>query len=303
MYRVLIAILSVGLLAVGRPADAALSVLTTTTDLAAIAQAVGGELVDAESLTPGTRDPHFAEARPSMIRKIYGADLLLVVGAQLEIGWLPAALQAGRNARLTPGNPGYLDLSATVRLLDVRTGEISRAMGDVHAAGNPHYWLDPRNGRPVARAIAARLVELDPENAGAYQQRLGAFEQQLDQGLGRWRAAMAPFAGRKFLSYHRSMIYLADAFEFELVGEIEPLPGISPTASHLADLVNGVRADNVAGILIEPFYDPKPAEFVGRQTGAPVIVVPQSVGALPGIATYFDLFDAIVAAFARAGTT
>lgn len=282
-------------------AQADLNVVTTTTDLAALAEAVGGETVSVAALTPGTRDPHFAEAKPSMIRKVNRADLVLAIGAELEVGWLPAALEAGRNPAVYPGQDGFLDLSQSVELLDVPIGPVTRAMGDVHQSGNPHYWLDPANGARMARTIAARMVLLDPENAGAYRTRLGEFEKTLEDKRAEWRAALQPLAGQAFVQYHRSLTYLARAFALRIVDEIEPLPGISPSVSDLVALTAVMEQEQVHGILIESYYDRRPAEFLSEKTGAAVIALPQSVGARPEIETYFDLMDAIVAAFRAAG--
>jgi len=171
-------------------ASAALRVETTTQDLAAIAKAVGGEHIEVHNLTPGGRDSHFAVAKPSMIRQVYQADLLLVIGADMEIGWLPPLLQSARNNRVQPGNPGYLDLSESVPLLGKIPGPVSRTMGDIHAKGNPHYWLDPRNGVRMAKVIAERLGQLDPEHTVDYQKNFGVFEKTINEKLVDWRKAL-----------------------------------------------------------------------------------------------------------------
>jgi zinc/manganese transport system substrate-binding protein len=286
-------------LAFGKPATA-LNVVTTTTDLAAIARAVGGDHVNVTSLTRGTRDPHYAEAKPSMIRKIYAADVLLLIGADLEVGWLPAALQAGRNGKVLPGGPGHLDLSKAVSLLDVPAGAVTRAMGDVHAGGNPHYWLDPLRGASVAKAVADRFTQLDPAHAQEYGAALKAFENTLRRRLQRWRQATASLKGKKVLSYHKSFIYLAAAFGFTIAGEVEPLPGIAPSARHLRSLIARIKAEKIEVLIMEPYYDRRGAQFLHEKTGITVVVLPQSVGASPEIKTYFDLFDGIVEAFRKA---
>jgi len=210
------------LLMISLTSHAALQVVTTSQDLAAIAEAVGGEQVQVKSLTQGTRDPHFAAAKPSMIRKVFRADLLLVIGADMEIGWLPPLLQSARNAQVQPGNPGYLDLSSVVPLLGKTSGPVSRAMGDVHAKGNPHYWLDPRNGMRMAQAIANRLGELDPSHKDDYQQRFKDFAQTMDNKLPAWKTGLALLKGTPVIAYHKSFVYLADAFGFRIVDEVEP---------------------------------------------------------------------------------
>lgn len=275
---------------------AALQVVTTTQDLAAIAQAVGGEQVEVQSLTQGTRDPHFATAKPSMIRQVFGADLLLVIGADMEIGWLPPLLQSARNSRVQPGNPGYLDLSSAVVLLDKISGPVSRSMGDVHAKGNPHYWLDPRNGLRMAQAIATRLSEMDPAHKDDYQRRLNTFEQIMGTKLPLWQAELAPLKGKQVIAYHKSFIYLADAFGFQIIDEIEPMPGITPGASTLSTLVERIKTEHIGLLIMEPYYERRSANYLNEQTAIRMVVLPQSVGAQTDINTYFDLFDAIVAA-------
>lgn len=279
----------------------ALRVVTTTQDLAAIAEAIGGEQVEVQSLTLGTRDPHFATAKPSMIRKVFRADLLLVIGADMEIGWLPPLLQSARNARVQPGASGYLDLASVVPLLGKSTGPVSRAMGDVHAKGNPHYWLDPRNGKRMAQAIATRLAELDSAHKDEFQQRFNAFTQTMDNSLQTWHTALAHVKGKPFVAYHTSFVYLADVFGFRIVDEVEPKPGIAPSAASLSALVARIQNDDIGFLIMEPYYERRSARYLNEQTGIRTAVLPQSVGAQPDINTYFDLFDAIVAVLNNAG--
>lgn len=280
---------------------AALRVVTTTQDLAAIAEAMGGEQVAVQSLTLGSRDPHFAAAKPSMIRKVFRADLLLVIGADMEIGWLPPLLQSARNARVQPGAAGYLDLSNVVPLLGKSSGPLSRAMGDVHAKGNPHYWLDPRNGIRMAQAIATRLAELDAAHKDQFQQRFDAFKQTMENNLQTWHTALAHLKGKPFIAYHTSFVYLADVFGFRIVDEVEPKPGIAPSAVSLSALVARIQNDDIGFLIMEPYYERRSARYLTERTGIRVAVLPQSVGAQPDINAYCDLFDAIVAALNDAG--
>ncbi len=282
---------------------AALRVVTTTEDLAAIARAIGGAAVDVVSLTPGTRDPHFAEAKPSMIRKVSRAELLILIGADMEIGWLPPLLQSARNGRVQRGAAGYLDLSLVVSLLGKITGPVSRAMGDVHAKGNPHYWLDPRNGVRMARAIATRLGELDPPGQADYQARLAAFEQTLEQKLKEWQTTLTPIRGQAVVAYHTSFVYLADAFGFSIVDEVEPMPGIAPSAAHLSQLVQRIKSEQIDLLIMEPYYERRSGRYLHDQTGIQIAVLPQSVGALPQIETYVDLFDHIVTILTQTGSS
>ncbi len=282
-------------------AQANLNVVTTTSDSAAIVQMIGGEHVQVQSLTLGTRDPHFAEATPSMIRRVHQADLLVLIGADLEIGWLPPLLEAARNSRVLLGARGYVDLSTSVLLLDKPTGTVSRAQGDVHANGNPHYWLDPRNGLRMAQMISVRLGEIDPTHAADYRARLEAFQQELERRLPVWQASLASLKGKPVLAYHKSFVYLADAFGFQIVAEVEPKPGIPPNASHLQQLIATIHTRKISALIMEPYYERRSAEYLAQQTGVKVVVLPQSVGAQPGIATYFELFGAVIAAFKTAG--
>jgi len=279
---------------------AALRVVTTTQDLAALAKVVGGDQVNVESLTLGTRDPHFAVARPSMIRKVFRADLLLVVGADMEIGWLPPLLQSSRNAETLPGNTGYLDLSTTVPLLGIQAGPVSRALGDVHAKGNPHYWLDPRNGVRMAQAIATRLAMLDPSHAADYQRRFERFAEEMVVKQNEWRAQLAYLEGRPVIAYHKSFDYLAGFFGFIIVDEVEPKPGIAPSASSLSTLIARISREEIGVLVMEPYYERRSARYLNEQTGIDVAVIPQSVGAEDDITTYVILFDRIVEAFEEA---
>jgi zinc/manganese transport system substrate-binding protein len=284
-------------LALPTASHAALRIVTTTQDVAALTEAVGGEDVEVESLTPGTRDPHYAVARPSMIRRVFRADLLLVIGADMEIGWLPPLLQSSRNPRVQPGNPGYLDLSVAVPLLGIQTGPVSRAMGDVHAKGNPHYWLDPRNGVRMARAIAARLGELDPSHAADYQRRFKAFEEEMEAKLSGWRDELRSLEGKPVIAYHTSFEYLADFFGFSIVDEVEPKPGIAPSAASLGALITRIEQEQIGVLIMEPYYERRSARYLSEHSGLRVVVLPQSVGAEDDITTYFELFDRIVEVF------
>lgn len=273
---------------------ARLDVVTTTADLAAIARAVGGDAVEVESLTSGASNPHFAEAKPSMIRRVSRADALFVVGAGLELGWLPPLLENARNAKVLPGAPGYVDLSTSVELLDKRAGPVSRAQGDVHAQGNPHYWLDPRNGVRMAQAMAERMAQLDGGHAEAYRARARTFARDIDARLPGWRAALAPLKDKPVLAYHTSFAYLAQAFGFRIVDQVEPKPGIPPNAAHLASLVARIKALHIRLLLAEPYYERRSGEYLAAQSGIKLAFVPASVGTEARIKDYPALFDAIV---------
>jgi zinc/manganese transport system substrate-binding protein len=282
------------------PAHAATKVVATTQDLESIVKEVGGDKVETESLAKGYQDPHFVEAKPSFILRLNRADLLVVVGRELEIGWLPALINQARNAKIQPGANGYLDASLSAKILDIPTGAVTRAEGDVHPQGNPHYWLDPGNGRRIAKAVQERLSQLDPANAAVFAQREADFERRLTEAEQRWRTAMAPFKGLKVVTYHRSWPNFADAFGLNVVGYVEPKPGIPPSPSHTLDLIQQMKRDNVKLIIIEPYFDPKTPNSIGSQTGAQVVTLAPSVGGEKEVVDYFKLFDYDIAKLSAA---
>ncbi len=240
------------------------------------------------------------EAKPSFILKLQKADLLIVVGRELEIGWLPPLIQQSRNARVQVGADGYLDASQGVRILEIPTGQITRAMGDVHPLGNPHYWLDPENGRAIAKTIADKLSQFRPNDRAYFDQRLAAFGARLTDAEKRWLAVMAPYKGTKVVTYHRSFPNFADRFGLDIVGYVEPRPGIPPSPSHTLDLIQEMKRQNIRLILVEPYFDLKTPESIARATGATVLVVPPSVGGVQEAADFFGLFDYDVTLLANA---
>jgi zinc/manganese transport system substrate-binding protein len=272
-------------------AEAALNVVTTTSDLASIVSEVGGDKITVESLARGYQDPHFVEAKPSFVLKLNKADLLVVVGRDLEIGWLPALINQARNARIQPGADGYFDASLTVKILDLPTGQLTRAMGDVHPLGNPHYWLDPENGRAIAKAVQAKLSQKDPANAPYYAQRAADFDRRLSEAQQRWKSMMAPYKGIKVVTYHRSWANFADAFGIDVIGYVEPKPGIPPTPQHTLDVIQAMRAQGIKLIIVEPYFDSKTPNSIASQSGGNVLVLPPSVGGVPAASDYLKLFD------------
>jgi len=272
-------------------AEAALNVVTTTSDLASIVSEVGGDKIAVESLARGYQDPHFVEAKPSFVLKLNKADLLVVVGRDLEIGWLPALINQARNARIQPGADGYFDASLTAKILDLPTGQLTRAMGDVHPLGNPHYWLDPENGRAIAKAVQAKLSQKDPANAPYYAQRAADFDRRLSEAQQRWTSMMASYKGIKVVTYHRSWANFADAFGIDVIGYVEPKPGIPPTPQHTLDVIQAMRAQGIKLIIVEPYFDSKTPNSIASQTGGTVLVLPPSVGGVPAASDYLKLFD------------
>ena len=285
------AVLAAALFAAAGRAEAALNVVCTTSDLASIVSEVGGDKVTVDSLARGYQDPHFVEAKPSFVLKLNKADLLVVVGRDLEIGWLPALINQARNAKIQPGADGYFDASLTAKILDLPTGQITRAMGDVHPLGNPHYWLDPENGRRIAKAVQAKLAQKDAANAAYYAQRAADFDRRLTEAQQRWTSMMAPYKGIKVVTYHRSWANFADAFGIDVIGYVEPKPGIPPTPQHTLDVIQAMRAQGIKLIIVEPYFDSKTPNSIASQTGGKVLVLPPSVGGVPAASDYLKLFD------------
>lgn len=289
----------------GSFAQTKLNVMTTTEDLASIARDVGGERVTVESIARGYQDPHYVEAKPSFILKLQKADLLVVVGRELEIGWLPPLIQQSRNAKIQPGAQGYLDASLHAQILEIPTGQITRAMGDVHPLGNPHYWLDPENGKVIAREIVAKLSQFRPNDKAYFEQRLADFTNRLNDAEKRWAAMMTPYKGLKVVTYHRSFPNFTDRYGLDVIGYVEPRPGIPPSPGHTLELIQEMKRQNVKIIMVEPYFDRKTPNAIARETGARVVVLAPSVGGTKEVTDYFKLFDydinSMVAAIKESG--
>ncbi len=255
-----------------------LKVVTATTDLASLTEEVGGDRVSVESIARGYQDPHFVEAKPSFILKLHQADLLISVGLQLEIGWLPPLITQSGNPRIQMGAAGYLDASQFAEILEIPTGVVTRAMGDVHPLGNPHYWLDPENGRRIAQGIERKLAEIRPSDASYFEQRFQSFSGRLSDAEKVWDEKMKPFRGRKIVTYHRSWPNFAKRFGLDVVGYVEPRPGIPPTPGHTVELIAMMKRDSVKIIAVEPYFDLKTPNSIARNTGGQVVVLLPSVG-------------------------
>jgi zinc/manganese transport system substrate-binding protein len=266
-------------------------VVTTTEDLAALVREVGGDKVSVEALAKGYQDPHFVEPKPSFILKLHDADLLVVIGRELEIGWLPPLLTQSRNAKIQLGAPGYLDASTGVRILEIPTGQITRAMGDVHPAGNPHYWLDPDNGRIIAKALVEALGRIAPNDRATFDQRYADFDRRLTEAQKRWTAAMAPYKSTKVVTYHRSWPNFTERFGLDVIGYVEPKPGIPPSPSHTIELIAEMKRQQVKLILVEPYFDLKTPQSIAREVGGQVLVLTPSVGGVKEATDYIGLFD------------
>ncbi len=282
------------------PASAsALRVITTTPDLASIAQAIGRDKIQVESLAKGIQNPHFVDAKPSLIVKLMKADLFIQTGLELEIGWAPLLVQSSGNKNIQPGSKGFLDASAAVSPMEVPQNP-NRSMGDVHPGGNPHYLADPENGKLVAKAVAEKLSTLSPTDRADFDQNLKNFETLVDSNIKQWKAMMQPYGGVKFVSYHRVYPYFAARFGLISTDEIEPKPGIPPTASHSADLIARMKAERIPLILTEPWFEARSAEFISKQTGASLVVMALMPGAAPEAKDYLSAIDYNVRSIVRA---
>jgi ABC-type Zn uptake system ZnuABC Zn-binding protein ZnuA len=278
-------------LSVPTVAHSQLKVVTSTTDLFDIASAVGGDKVKASHIGEGFQDPHFIEAKPSFVLQLRNADVWAFVGLDLEIGWMPLLLDGARNPKIQLGGSGYVDVSKAMPVIDVPRGSVDRSMGDVHPFGNPHYWLDPENGRRIAKLFLAKFSELDPKNAAEYAANEKAFETKLGAAETAWQAQLATIKGKPVVAWHTSWNYFAEYTGMRIVAYMEPKPGVPPSPSHLLQVVQAVKASGAKVIIMEPFYDRKVADLVARQTGATVLILPPSVGGVPGITSYLQLMQ------------
>jgi zinc/manganese transport system substrate-binding protein len=273
------------------PAGAQLKVVTSTTDLYDIAKAVGGNRITATHIGEGYQDPHFIEAKPSFVLQLRNADVWAFVGLDLEIGWMPLLLDGARNPRIRQGGSGYLDVSRAIPLLDVPRGNIDRSQGDVHPLGNPHYWLDPENGRRIARLFRTKFTELDPGGAAVYDANEKNFEARLNASERSWSDELAKIKGQPVVAWHTSWRYFAEYTKMNIVGFMEPKPGVPPSPAHLAGLIQTMKRTGAKVIIMEPFYNRKTADFVAARTGAKVLIIPPSVGGVKGVNDYIAMMN------------
>ena len=281
-------------------AHAKLNVVATTPDLAAIAKEIGGDNIDLTTLAKPTEDPHFVDAKPSFIVKLNRADVLIEGGAELEIGWLPALLDQSRNEKLASGAPGHVACAQGIQLLEVPS-TLDRSKGDIHAAGNPHYVIDPMNGRQVAQRIADAFCGLDAKSGDSYRANLKRFTDALDAKMVEWQRALAPFKGREIVAYHNSWPYFGERFGLKIDLFLEPKPGIPPTPAHLAEVILQMKDRKVNVIIVDPYLNRRTAETVARNTGAEVIDVAQFPGGVKGTeGGYLQLIDYLVNSLAKA---
>ena len=269
-------------------------VVTTLSDLGSLVKEIGGDKVDVESLVKGTQDPHHIEVLPSYMVKLRRADLFVMVGMDLDI-WAFPLRDGSRNARLV-----VVDCSKYINRLEIPTQKVDASQGDIHLYGNPHYWLDPENGKLILRSIFEGLVQVSPENTDFFKANMTRFTERLDQKIVEWQAKMEPFKGVRMVFFHNSWPYFAHRFGIEAANFIEPKPGIQPSPSHTATVIKQIKEQNVPIIAIEPFFDRRVPDMISRQTGAKVYIFPTSVGGVPEVTDYPSLFDYLINTITKA---
>lgn len=275
----------------GLDVQAKLNVVATIPDYGAIAEQIGGDKIKVTTIARGTEDQHFVDARPSYVRVLNQADVLIEGGAELEVGWLPPLVNGARNSKILSDAPGHVIMSRGVRLLEVPSGAVDRSMGDVHPFGNPHYSLDPANGKILAATLSSVFSKLDPSNAAHYEANLKKFNDALDKKLAEWAKSLEPYKGTKVVTYHKSFDYLLERLGLQLVGTIEPKPGIEPSPSYVSGLIPKLKSEGVKLVIIEPFRPRKTPEYVAKSAGVKLLILPGSVGGNEKIKDYFGLFD------------
>lgn len=292
--------LALAIILAAAPAFADLRVATSLTDLASVAESVGGRHVTVMSLCKGYEDPHFVPAKPSLMKAIQNADVFVSVGLELDGGWLPLVLPGSRNPKIQPGTPGFVDASEGIDVLEKPTGTVSRAEGDVHPLGNPHYYLDPKNLEIVAAHLAAVFSALDPANAADYSSNAKAFGDRMEGALAKWQAELAPYKGASVVTFHRNFIYFANRFGLKLFGNVEPKPGIPPTPRHIAELAEAMRQAGVRVVLYQPYYDADASRDVAGKAGGVAVEIPTEVGGTPDAKDVLSKFDSIVSSLVKA---
>ncbi len=281
-------------------AYADLKVATSLTDLASVAQFVGGKHVTAQSLCRGFEDPHFVPAKPSLMKAIQHADVFVSTGLELDGGWLPLVLPGSRNPKIQPGAKGFVDASQGVDVLEKPTGTVSRAEGDIHPLGNPHYYLDPKALEVVADHLAEKFSELDPANAGEYAANAKSFDARMETSLQKWLKQMEPYKGLSIVPYHRNFTYFGERFGLKLSSTVEPKPGIPPSPKYISELAESMKKTGIKVVTYQPYYNADASKQVAQRAGGVAVEVPTECGGLPGTDDVFSKFDFLVNTIAGA---
>lgn len=301
---VLLIAIFVSVAAPRKDAAAEIKIVTTSTDLASIAKFVGGDKVEVNHIIQGYQNPHYVDVRPSYMLKLHKADMFVKVGLDLEL-WAPVLAQGARNKDIIKGGPGYVDASIGAEILEIPQVRVTRELGDIHIYGNPHYWMDPLNGKVIADNILAGLKRVDPKDSKYFEKNNEAFDKKIDEMLPKWEEMMKPYLGTKIVTYHQTWPNFAKRFGLVVIGYVEPKPGVPPSPSHITSLIETMKAEDVKIILQEPFYETKISEFVAKKTDAVLVVASPSVMGEEGAPDYFSLFDhllgKLISAFREAG--
>jgi zinc/manganese transport system substrate-binding protein len=258
-----------------------------------ITDRIGKDKVTVIALSPGNWDPHVIMPKPSLIAKVRRADLLIINGGQLEIGWIPPIIRQANNAKVMPSKKGFLDLSNFVRLIQV-PDSVSREQGDIHPAGNPHYHLDPHNIPLLIDAIADKLIDLDPDNMEYYSKNKEEFLNLWKIKIVEWEKKLTPLKGTKYLEFHKNFDYFLQRFGLIVLDTIEPLPGIPPTSKHTIELIKKLKTEKVAKILHDVYHSSKCTKLISQKTSVPWVIIPHDVLAIKSIKDLFSLYDEIV---------
>ncbi len=282
-----------GLLFLTSAVEAKLNVVTTYNYIADLVKKIGGDEVKVIALAKGYKDPHFVTPRPSFIAKMRQADLLIMNGGQLEIGWLPPIIRKANNPKVNTGSPGLLDLFGFIEACDV-PAEVSRAQGDVHPDGNPHFHLNPENILRVSEAIKDKLVEVDSANTENYKKKFEEFAAKWKQKMGEWRKAMKPFEGKNVVQYHKNFCYFLNWAGMNKIGTLEPVPGIPPTTKHIILMIDMIKNKGCEFIIHDVYHMKKPSRFVSNKTGVKMVILPHDIGAVNEATDIISLFDEIV---------
>ena len=278
------------LLGVALMAKPPLMIVTSTTDLADIAKAIGGHRTEVVSLSRGNQDAHSVEAKPSMVMKLKKADLVIRIGMDLD-GWMNSLIETARNPQLVAGSTHILDASNGISKLEVPQGKIDGSMGDIHVQGNPHYWLDPENGRIILKRIYVRLCQISPEDSGYFKDNYETYDRQLSQAIAKWKSQLSPYQNAEIVTYHASLPYFSKAFRLRVMGYVELKPGIPPTPRHLVDLVKYMRESKVRVVMMEPWQNEFVAKKIASETDSQVMIFAPSVGSVAGVTSYIGLFE------------
>ena len=269
---------------------ATIRIVTTTQDLKSIAELIGGDKVEVFSIATGYQNPHFVDPKPSFIIKLSNADIFVTVGLDLETGWAPQLVTSSRNPKIQKGSPGYVDASTGVSLMQIPSS-LNRGEGDIHLFGNPHYWLDPLNGKQIARNICNGLVKISPVNKNFFESNLKLFNETIDRKIIEWTKAMAKYKGTKIIAYHNEWCYFENRFGFQIIDFLEPKPGIPPSPSQLVKIIGEIKNYQIKVIISSPYFTTSSSDVVAKQTGAKVLTLATSSGAFESIKNYYDLFD------------